>query len=90
MAVAASFVVTSVRVAQSNRSGRASPSGSNDQTYVARLPNSSTSARHRRALPIVASIFARLRTMPASSNRRSTLRALKRATSGCSKDSTLS
>src|ERR671914_615102 len=60
--------------------------GSNDQTYFARLPNSSINIRHWRALLIVASIFALLRTIPASSKSRSTLRVLKRATASISKD----
>src|SRR5919106_5911470 len=73
-------------VAQSSCLGRAFGSGSNPQTYAARLPYSPTSSMQRRALLMVASIFARLRTIPESAMSRCTLRTLNRATNSISND----
>ena len=60
--------------------GRAARSGSNDHTSAASEPRLSCTSRVARALAMVASIFPRWRTMPASASSRSTSVSSKRAT----------
>ena len=57
---------TSAQVALAGRTGAGR--GSRRARYSAKVPYSAATARYATALPIVASILARLRTMPASAS----------------------